>query len=102
MIFDFIIEYIEGKENMIADALSRSGQDREIKDTRAHLLEDQINPLSLSITTNHFTCQTPNIYNSYNMPPHRSQLIRDYITGSSIHPSQTNCEYMGFYCKPTR
>jgi len=40
MIFDFIIEHIEGKENMIADALSRSGQDGEIKDTRAYLPED--------------------------------------------------------------
>jgi len=25
IIFDFIIEHIEGKENIIADALSRSG-----------------------------------------------------------------------------
>jgi len=71
IIFDFIIEHIEGKENMIADALSRSGQDGEIKDTRAHLPEEQTNPPPLSITTNHFTFQTLNIYNCYNMPSHR-------------------------------
>jgi len=83
---DFIIEHIEGKENMIADALSRSGQDGEIKDTRAHLPEDQNKPPPVSITTNHFTFQTRNIYNTYNMPSHRSQLIRDHITGPSIPP----------------
>jgi len=86
MIFDFIIEHIEGKENMIADALSRSGQDGEIKDTGSHLPEDQTKPPPLSITTNHFTFQSPKIYNSYNMPSHRSQLIRDHITGPSIPP----------------
>jgi len=84
MIFDFIIEYIEGKENIIADALSRSDQDGEIKDTRPRLLEDQTKPPPLSITTNHFTFQTPNIYNTYNMPSHRSQLIRDHIISPSI------------------
>jgi len=84
MIFNFIIEHIEGKENMIADALSRSSQDGEIKDTRPHLLEDQTKPPPLYITINHFTLHTPNIYNSYNMPSHRSQLIRDHITGPSI------------------
>jgi len=86
MIFDFIIEHIEGKENMIADALSRSGQDGEIKDTKPHLPEDQTKPIPLSITTNHFTFQTPNIYNTYNMPSHKSQLIRDHITSPSIPP----------------
>jgi len=86
MIFDFIIEHIEGKENMIADALSRSGQDGEIKDTRPHLPEDQTKPAPISIITNHFTFQTPKIYNSYNMPFHRHQLIRDHMTGPSIPP----------------
>jgi len=86
MIFNFIIEHIEEKENMIAGALSRSGQDGEIKDTRPHLSEDQTKPPLLSITTNYFTLHTPNIYNSYNMPHYRSQLIRDHITGPSIHP----------------
>ena len=84
MIFNFITEHIEGKENMIADALNRSSQDGEIKDTRPHLPEDQTKPPPLSITTNHFTLHTPNIYNSYNMPSNRSQLIRDHITGPSI------------------
>jgi len=86
MIFDFIIEHIEGKENMIADALSRSSQDREIKDTRAHLPEDQTKPPPLSITINHFSFQSPKIYNSYNMLSHRSQLIKDHIIGPSIPP----------------
>ena len=86
MIFDFIIEHIEEKENMTADALSRSGQDGEIKDTRAHLPENQTKPPPLFITTNHFTLHTPNIYNSYNMPSQRSQLIKDHITGLSIPP----------------
>jgi len=86
MIFNFIIEHIKGKENIIADALSRSGQDGEIKDTRPHLPEDQTKPPPRFITTNHFTLYTPNIYNSYNMPSHKSQLIRDYILGSSIRP----------------
>jgi len=85
IIFNFIIEHIEGKENMIADALSKSGQDGDIKDTRPHQPEDQTKPPTLSIITNHFTLHTPNIYNSYNMPHHRSQLIRDHITGPSIH-----------------
>jgi len=86
MIFHFIIEYIEGKENLIADTLSRSGQDGEIKDTRPHLPKDQTKSPPLSITTNYFTLHILNIYNSYNMPPHRSQLIRDHITGPSIPP----------------
>jgi len=71
---------------MIADARSRSGQDVEIKDTRPHLPEDQTKPPPLSITTNHFTLHTPNVYNSYNMPSHRHQLIRDDIIGPSIPP----------------
>ena len=86
IIVNFIIEHIEGKENMIPDALSRSSQDGEIKDTRPYLLEDQTKPPPLSITTNYFTLHIPNIYNSYNILHHRNQLIRDYITGPSIHP----------------
>jgi len=86
MIFNFIIEHIEGKENMIADALIRSSQNREINNTRPYLPEDQTKPPLLSIITNHFTLCISNIYNSYNMPSNRSQLIRDHITGLSIPP----------------
>jgi len=86
MLFDFIIKHIDGKENMLADTLSRSGQDREIKGPNSHLPELYTTPYPTNITTNHFTFYIPNIYNSYNMPSHRSQLIRDHITGPSIPP----------------
>jgi len=79
MLFDFIIEHIDRKENMLADALSRSGQDREIKRLNSHLLENQTTTPFTTITANHFTFYIPNIYNCYNMPQRLSHISGPFV-----------------------
>jgi len=92
IMFDFIIKHIDRKENMLADALSRSGQDREIKRPNSHLPENQATPPLTSITINHFTFHTPNIYNSYNMPQRLS-----HISGPSVPPHWQTVNATSFF-----
>jgi len=110
MMFDFIIEHIDRKENMLADVLSRSGQDREIKRPSSHLLENQITPSQTTITTNYFTFHKPNIHNSYNMPYRLSHISgppilshRQTVNASSpsiVQPDDLDLVWT--YATPTR